>query len=145
MLLPDVNILLYAYNSDARENAVMRGWWESSLQRQLTIGLPWVVILGFVRLITNRKMYPMPMHVQESLGHVRSWLARPNVQILAPGERHAEILFGLLEHLGIAGNLTTDAHLAALAIEYHAELVSADVEFARFPGLRWFNPLSSKK
>ena len=72
---------------------------------------------------------------------MRSWLAWPGVQILTPGDSHAEILFGLLERLGTAGNLTTDAHLEALAIEYQAELASTDADFARFPGLRWFNPL----
>lgn len=76
---------------------------------------------------------------------VRSWLAHPRVTIIAPGEQHAVILFGLLERLGVAGNLTTDAHLAALAIEYQAELASTDADFARFPGLRWFNPLALKK
>jgi predicted nucleic acid-binding protein len=72
---------------------------------------------------------------------VRSWLDHTGVRILAPGEHHADILFGFLTRLGTAGNLTTDAHLAALAIEYRAELVSTDTDFARFPGLRWFNPL----
>jgi len=81
------------------------------------------------------------MHAKDAIRRVRTWLDHPRIQILTPGERHAEILFRLLTHLGTAGNLTTDAHLAALAIEYQAELVSTDADFARFPGLRWFNPL----
>ena len=145
MILPDLNILLYAYNSDAPQHAAARRWWERTLQQQATVGLPWVILLGFIRLMTSRRMFPIPMHVPECLDCVRAWLARPHVQILTPGERHGEILFGFLTHLGSAGNLTTDAHLAALAVEHHAELASADIEFARFPGLRWFNPLSSKK
>ncbi len=82
-----------------------------------------------------------PLPVTAACAHVRSWLAHPNVSILHPGERHAEILFGLLETLGAAGNLTTDAHLAALAIEHQVELHSTDADFVRFPGLRWTNPI----
>ena len=72
MLLPDINILLYAHNTSAPEHVAARGWWENTLRQDLTIGLPWVVILGFIRLTTNRKMFPLPMHVKESLGHVRT-------------------------------------------------------------------------
>ena len=85
-----------------------------------------------------------PMLPAEATRRARSWLASPRVQTLLPGETHAEILFGLLERLGAAGNLTTDAHLAALAIEYQAELASTDADFARFPGLRWFNPIADR-
>jgi toxin-antitoxin system PIN domain toxin len=84
------------------------------------------------------------MATKDAIRAVRAWLDVPRVQIVSPGEHHAEILFGLLDRLGTAGSLTTDAHLAALAIEYQAELVSADADFARFPGLRWFNPLQLK-
>jgi len=84
------------------------------------------------------------MPTKDAIRTVRAWLNLPRVRIVAPGDRHAEILFGLLDRLGTAGNLTTDAHLAALAIEYQAELVSADTDFARFPQLRWFNPLQVK-
>lgn len=82
-----------------------------------------------------------PLDCGDCLRTVRVWLDHPRVQILTPGEQHASVLFGLFTHLGTAGNLTSDAHLAALAIEYQAELVSVDTDFARFPGLRWFNPL----
>ncbi len=81
---------------------------------------------------------------EEAIGRVRAWLNHPRVQIVPPGDRHAEILFDLLSKLGTAGNLTSDAHLAALAMEYQAELVSTDADFARFPGLRWFNPLAGR-
>ena len=87
--------------------------------------------------MTHPRVGANPLSAVQAIEHVRSWLARPNVRVLTPGERHAEILFGLLETVGVAGNLTTDAHLAALAIEYHAELVSTDTDFARFPKLRW--------
>jgi hypothetical protein len=85
------------------------------------------------------------MPVAEAIGRVRSWLDHPRVRIVTPSERHAEILFDLLLELGIGGNLAYDAHLAALAIEYQAELVSTDTDFARFPGLRWFNPLAVRR
>ncbi|HUE21772.1 MAG TPA: TA system VapC family ribonuclease toxin [Bryobacteraceae bacterium] len=97
-----------------------------------------------MRISTHRAILNAPMATKDAIRTVRAWLNVPRVQIVTPGDRHAEILFGLLDRLGTAGNLTTDAHLAALAIEYQAELVSADADFARFPGLRWFNPLQLK-
>jgi toxin-antitoxin system PIN domain toxin len=106
--------------------------------------MPWIAILGFIRVMTHRQILENPMHTGDAIRRVRSWLDHPHVQILTPGDQHAEILFDLLAHVGAAGNLTTDAHLAALAIEYQAELVSNDADFSRFPGLRWFNPLQLK-
>ena len=144
VLIPDVNILVYAHNSRAREHAQAREWWEKTLAGRRPVGIPWVTILGFIRIMTNRKIVENPMHVKFAILRVRAWLNQPHVQVLTPGDQHAEILFDLLMHLGTAGDLTTDAHLAALAIEYHAELVSADADFARFPGLRWYNPLQLK-
>lgn len=105
------------------------------------IGLAWVAVLGFIRISTHRRASPNPIVPTEATRRVSTWLANPRVQIISPGEGHAEILFRLLEELGTAGNLTTDAHLAALAIEYRAEIASTDTDFARFKGLRWFNPL----
>jgi len=141
MIVPDVNILLYAYDTDAPQHPVAREWWERTLPGLRPVGLPWVTILGFIRISTHRKILDNPLRPEDSIRAVRAWLDHPSVQILTPGEHHAEILFGLLTHVGTAGDLTTDAHLAALAIEYQAELVSTDADFARFPGLRWFNPL----
>ena len=145
MIVPDVNLLVLAYDSLSPRHPEARAWWEATLERARPVGLPWVSILGFIRIMTHRGIMANPMKVSEALGRVRSWLAHPRVTIIAPGEQHAEILFGLLERLGVAGSLTTDAHLAALAIEYQAELASTDADFARFPGLRWFNPLALKK
>jgi uncharacterized protein len=142
MILPDVNVLIHAYNSGSNRHKAARGWWERTLTLPRPVGLPWAVILGFIRIATNRKILDNPLRPIDAIRRVRSWLVVPEVQILTPGESHAEILFGLLEHLGTAGNLTTDAHLAALAIEYQAELASTDTDFARFPGLRWFNPVA---
>jgi toxin-antitoxin system PIN domain toxin len=144
VLIPDINILVYAYNADAREHVRAREWWERTLTQSRPVGMPWITALGFIRISTHRSILNAPMFPKDAIRTVRAWLDVPRVQILTPGDRHAEILFGLLDRLGTAGNLTTDAHLAALAIEYQAELVSTDADFARFPGLRWFNPLRLK-
>ena len=144
MLIPDINILVCAYDSDAREHARAREWWERTLTQSRPVGMPWTTALGFIRISTHRRILNAPMATKDAIRAVRAWLDVPRVQIVSPGEHHAEILFGLLDRLGTAGSLTTDAHLAALAIEYQAELVSADADFARFPGLRWFNPLQLK-
>ena len=141
MIIPDVNILIHAYDSDFPHHEAARAWWESALNSQRALGLAWAANLGFIRLITNRSIFARPLSVRDAVRIVRLWLAQPRVQILIPGEAHGNVVFRLLEEAGAAGNLTTDAHLAALAIEYGAEIASTDNDFARFPGLRWFNPL----
>jgi len=145
MLIPDVNILVYAYDADSPRYARAREWWETTLQQPRIVGLPWSTSVGFIRIATQRGISARPMTVQEAVETVRAWLDHPRVRIVTPGERHAEILFDLLLELGVGGNITYDAHLAALAIEYQAELVSTDTDFARFPGLRWFNPLAVRR
>lgn len=145
MIIPDLNILVHAYNSDFPQHAAAKRWWEQAAEgRHGPIGLAWLTILGFLRISTSRSVMERPLPVMEAVAIVRSWLKQEPVQVLIPGERHSEILFRLLEDLGVAGNLTTDAHLAALAIEYRAEVASSDTDFARFAGLRWFNPLASR-
>jgi hypothetical protein len=142
VILPDVNLLLHAYNSESPAHAAARAWWEGLLNGTRPVGLAWAVILGFIRIATHRQVLTNPLPVTTACAHARAWLAQPYVGLIDPGARHAEILFGLLESLGTSGNLTTDAHLAALAIEHQAELHSTDADFARFPGLRWANPLA---
>lgn len=142
MIVPDINLLIHAYNSESPVHAAAREWWEDLLNGARPVGLAWVVILGFVRIATHRQILAQPLPVGAACGRVRGWLARPYVSLLHPGERHAEILFGLLDDLGTGGNLTTDAHLAALAIEHQAELHSTDSDFRRFAGLRWENPVA---
>lgn len=142
MILPDINLLVHAYNSESPSHPAARRWWESLLNGTRPVGVPWVSVLGFIRITTNRVILANPLPVADACAHARAWLAQPYVDIVDPGARHAEICFGLLESLGTAGNLTTDAHLAALAIEHQAELHSTDADFARFPGLRWVNPLA---
>lgn len=141
MILPDINLLLHAYNSRSPLHVAAREWWESLMTDDRSVGLPWVVVLGFIRLSTYRTLATHPLSAMEACEIVESWLARPQVSVLQPGARHAEILCDLLRSAGTAGNLTTDAHLAALAIEHGVELCSTDSDFAGFAGLRWHNPL----
>lgn len=141
MTVPDINLLVHAYNRESRVHPAARAWWEALLNGTRPVGLPWVTMLGFIRVATHRQILARPLSPAAACARVRAWLARPYVSILHPGERHAEILCGLLEELGTAGNLTTDAHLAALCIEHQAELHSTDADFSRFPGLRWKNPV----
>ena len=142
MILPDVNVLVHAYNLGSPRHAEARRWWERTLSEPAPVGLAWSVALGYIRIATHPGILANPLPAASACEHVESWLAQPQVALLHPGERHAAILFDLLRKLGTAGNLTTDAHLAALAIEHQAEVCSTDADFARFPGLRWRNPLS---
>jgi len=119
--------------------------WEQALNGQLeTVGLAWATILGFIRIVTSWSVLQRPLPAHDGIAIVQNWLNQDSVQIVTPGERHADFLFRLLEGIGIAGNLTTDAHLAALALEYRAQLASTDTDFARFPALRWFNPVAER-
>ena len=142
MIVPDVNLLVHAHDSGSRRHGAARTWWEALMNASGSIGLPWAAILGFIRITTNPRILDDPLDVGGAIRRVRSWLAQPQTVLIHPGDRHADILFGLLDAAGTAGNLTTDAHLAALAIEHQAELHSTDSDMARFPGLRWVNPLT---
>ena len=141
MIVPDVNLLVYAYSRSAPLHAAARKWWEATLGEGTPVGLPWAVLCGFIRVTTHPAVLDPPLKVERALEFVRSWLERPGVRILEPGPRHFEVLVGLLSGLGVGGNLTTDAHLAAIAIEHHCELLSNDTDFGRLPGLRWRDPL----
>jgi toxin-antitoxin system PIN domain toxin len=142
VIVPDVNLLLYAHVSGFAEHGAARRWWEGLLNSRSQVGLAFPVLFGFIRLCTNRRILDRPMPVDRALGMVEKWLSIPSVQYLLPGPRHLEIAFGLLRSLGAAGDLTTDVQLAALAIEHQAELHSNDADFERFPQLRWTNPLA---
>ncbi|MEO8098626.1 MAG: type II toxin-antitoxin system VapC family toxin [Acidobacteriota bacterium] len=144
MILPDVNVLVHAYNTDFPDHLLAKSWWEQSVSEDAPIGLCWAVILGFVRITTSRQILTHPLRVAEATGVVRSWLDQPSIRIAHPGNQHAEVLFQLLENAGAGANLTTDAHLAALALEYRAEVATTDADFARFKGVRYFNPMSGK-
>ncbi len=142
MILPDVNLLVYAYAAQAPHHAAAETWWERTVGGGEPVGLPWAVSLGFLRLMTHPAVLSTPMRPEQALAALESWHERPNVHVLDPGPRHLGLLRGLLGSLGVAGNLSTDAHLAALAIEHGCVLASSDADFGRFPGLRWVNPLA---
>jgi toxin-antitoxin system PIN domain toxin len=141
VIIPDLNLLIYAYNKDAPHHGAARDWWQRLMSDDVAVAIPWAVSLGFVRLMTHTSVLKLPLTPSNAIGHVRSWLERPGVAVIEPGARHLAILEQLLDAVGVAGRLTTDAHLAALAIENQAELHSNDVDFGRFPGLRWRNPI----
>lgn len=142
MILLDANLLLYAVNSDAPLHRKARAWLEQTLSGSEAVALSWNVILAFLRLTTRQGLFRNPLSPDRAFDLVAAWLERPPVTVIDPGPRHFMILRGLLTPLGTAGNLTSDAHLAALAIEHGAELCSCDADFARFPGLHWQNPLA---
>ena len=141
MILPDLNLVIFAHNSDAPLHARARAWWEGLLNGAEPVAIPWVVALGFIRLMTHRAVLVTPMQPADALAHVRAWFAQAVVQTIEPGSQHLDVLERMLLAAGTAANLTTDAHLAALAIEHQCELHSNDNDFTRFPGLRWRNPL----
>ncbi|HZQ32865.1 MAG TPA: type II toxin-antitoxin system VapC family toxin [Mycobacterium sp.] len=142
MRLIDLNILIYALDESSARHQRARGWLDETLSGSGTVAFAWQVLVGFVRLSTRAAVFATPLSVDDSLDVVDGWLQQPCVTVVHPTDRHAHVLRGLLSPLGTAGNLTSDAHLAALAIEHGAELCSTDVDFSRFTGLRWIDPLT---
>jgi toxin-antitoxin system PIN domain toxin len=141
MIVPDINLLVYAYNAEDPNHEGAKVWWEGLLNGTDPVGLSWVVMSGFLRLMTHPRVLENPMTVPRATEHVRSWLELPSVLTLEPGRRFSSLFLGFLDSSGAGGNLTTDAYLAALSIEHQAELHSNDSDFNRFKGLRWSNPL----
>jgi toxin-antitoxin system PIN domain toxin len=141
VIVVDVNLLLYAVIDGFPEHPRAREWWEATLNSTTEVGLSGPAVFGFLRISTNPRVLASPLPIGDATGQVTDWLTQPNVQYLHPGPRHLEIAFKLLHDVGTAGNLTTDAQLAAFAIELDADLCSNDADFGRFRGLRWINPL----
>ncbi len=142
MLVPDVNLLLYATIDAFPQHPRAEAWWRETLSGTHTVGIPAVSALGFMRIATNRRVLTTPMTVQAAAATVRGWLTQPHVHDLLPGARHIELTLELLEHAGAAGNLTTDAQIAALAVEHAGVIASNDTDFDRFPGVKRVNPLA---
>ena len=142
MIVVDANILIYAVNEDAPLNRKAKLWLQSVISGPATVGLPWNVLLAFLRLTTRPSFFRRPLSVEIALDLISSWLDQPSVTVVHAGPEHLRILRDLLMPTGSGGNLTSDAHLAALAIEHGAELCSSDSDFARFRGLKWINPLA---
>lgn len=143
MKLVDLNVLLYAVNRDAVQHGPVSRWWEAALNGDESIGLPWVVLLGFLRLATSARVFPSPMTPDTAARLIDAWLGLDLVCVPTEKPGHWTTLRELLVAAGTAGNLTTDAHLASLAIAHDAVLVSCDNDFARFGGLRRENPLAA--
>lgn len=144
MKLIDLNLLLYAVNRDAAHHRAARAWVEKTLSGEEPVAIPWTVLLGFLRVATHRRILPKPLDGEQAVKVVDGWLRQPVVRTLEAGPRHWSILRELLAETGVGGNLTSDAHLAALAIENGCELCSTDADFSRFRHLRWVNPLEGE-
>lgn len=141
MMLVDANILLYAEDELSPRHAAALTWWDAQLSGATPVCLTWTVLCAFVRIGTNPRVFQNPLSLEQAIDRVESWLKQPCVRIVQPTERHWTVLQRMLTEGQGTGNLVTDAHLAALSIEYGCELVSTDSDFARFPDIRWHNPL----
>ena len=142
MKLVDANVLLYAVNEDAEHHEEARGWLDDALSGAASVGLAWVPVLAFLRLSTRVDLFPRPLSVSAAVDVVQDWLSQPSVEVVHPTARHLDVMGSLLAQVGSGGNLVSDAHLAALAVEHRAEIVSYDNDFSRFPGVRWERPVS---
>ena len=143
MIVLDANLLLYAYDSAFAEHTKARPWVETTFSGQEPVGLPWQTISAFIRIHTDTRLPGNRFTVDEAVQIVDQWIALPHVHLLAPGTRHWSEFRRMLTHGKVRGALTSDAQLAALTIEYGGILCSTDRDFARFPGLRWMNPLEA--
>lgn len=141
MILVDANVLLYAEDSLSPYHDKARQWWDAQLSGRSPVCLCWTVLTAFIRIGTNRRVFERPLSLKEAIHRVQSWVDQPCTRLIYPTEQHWQVLQELLEQGQAVGNLVTDAHLAALAIEHGCQLYSTDSDFARFPKLKWSNPL----
>ena len=141
MTLLDVNVLLYAYNADASEHVAARTWLGGLFASREWVGLTWLTLWAFLRIATNPRVFDRPLSTSEAEAAISSWLAQPAAGILEPGERHWDILRGLVHDGQAAGPLVMDAVLAAIALEHGATVCTTDRDFSRFPGIQWVNPI----
>ena len=143
MILVDVNLLLYAYTPSLARHSIVRPWLEKAFSGLQPVRIAWVTLLAFLRIGTDSRAFSHPLSAAEATAIVSEWLRLPAVAVLEPGERHWEILSGLMTENQANGPLVMDAHLAALAIEHGATLCTTDQDFSRFPGLQVFNPIKA--
>lgn len=141
MILVDANLLLYAVDAKSHWHPPARGWLEETLSGEAPVGLAWIVVLAFVRISTRAAIFPQPLTPDEAIAYVDSWLEQPIAHLVVPGKHHWPIFRNLISTTGTAGNLSSDAHLAALALEQGYRVFSADNDFRRFPGIEHVNPL----
>jgi len=142
VILVDANLLIYAIDSDSVHHRQARRWLEEILSGTARVGLAWIVLLAFLRITSRRGIFRRPLSPKDALTYVDSWLAQPFVEVVGPGDNHWPILRNLVLSVGTAGNLTSDAHLAALALEHGCPIYSTDNDFKRFPGIEHVNPLA---
>lgn len=142
MILIDANILLCAQDALSPRHSKARYWWDEQLSGSDPVCLCWAVLTAFIRIGTNPRVFENPLSLEQALAIVQSWLEQPCVRIVRPTDRHWEVFQEMLTGGKAVANLVTDAHLAALAMEHGCELISSDADFARFPKLKWRNPLA---
>ncbi|HEY2078865.1 MAG TPA: type II toxin-antitoxin system VapC family toxin [Streptosporangiaceae bacterium] len=141
-MIVDANVLLYAVDTSSPFHKPAKDWLEDSLNEPTRIGLPWASLLAFQRISTHPRASASPLNPSQAWSFVADWLDTDGVWVPVPGERHAEIISDLIVAGDLRGNLVTDAHLAALAIEHGVGICSTDSDFARFPQITWMNPLA---
>jgi hypothetical protein len=142
LIVPDINLLLYAEIDAFPEHGAARRWWEGALNGERQVGIAPVCLFGFLRIATNRRVFAEPLGVDDAIARVERWLERPHVVLLIPASGHLDTAFGLLRQLGTGANLTTDVQIAAHALDYGGEVFSNDTDFGRFEGVRWVDPLA---
>lgn len=142
MILVDANLLLYAEDSSSEHHPAARAWWDAQLSGIEPVALCWPVLNAFIRIGTNARLHQQPLLLAEAIDRVQSWLEQPCVRLIQPGDQHWELFRQLLRDGKAAGNLVSDAHLAALAVEHNCVLHSTDADFSRFRGLKWRNPIA---
>jgi toxin-antitoxin system PIN domain toxin len=142
LILVDANILLYAEDSLQSRHQQARAWWDGQLSGTGVVCLCWTVLSAFIRIGTNPRVFEHPLSLEQALARIQSWLDQPCTRVIRPTERHWTVFKQVLTDGQAVANLVTDAHLAALAIEHGCELASTDSDFARFPKLKWRNPLA---
>lgn len=142
MIVPDVNVLIHAMDVDSRHHAVAWQWWSETVGGSEHVGLSWSVLTAYIRLTTHPRIMGSPVEVAVATEDVRLWLSLPITLVLMPGPEHMHVMTRLLEAAGGGGDLVPDAHLAALAVENGGTVYSQDADFARFPDVRWVNPLA---
>lgn len=140
MQIVDTNVLVYAVDDGSPDNPRARAWLDGALTGRESVGFAWTALVGFLRVSTQAAFFDRPLSVDAATAAVEGWLAQPAAVVIDPTARHLSTVSGLLSHAGTAGNLVNDAHLAALALEYGAEVVSFDRDFGRFEGVRWLIP-----
>jgi toxin-antitoxin system PIN domain toxin len=143
VILIDANLLIYAVNATAPQHPPARRWLEETLSGTTRVGFAWIVLLAFLRITSRPGILDNPLSPQEALSFVDGWLDQPYAELLVAGSQHWPIFRNLTLAVGTAGNLTSDAHLAALALEHGATIYTADKDFGRFPGVSQINPLNS--